>query len=111
MADYATDYEDVTAYVLDPADELKLLDLQKECVFMWTTKTGEPVGVVHSFIAIDGKLWMTAAEQRKRITALRRDPRSCVCINSAGTALGDGKSITYKCSTIIHVANDYALKK
>jgi riboflavin biosynthesis pyrimidine reductase len=78
---------------------------------MWTTKTGEPVGVVHSFISIDGKLWMTTAEQRKQITALRRDPRSCVCISRAGTALDDDKSITHKGRAIIHVANDCALKK
>ena len=53
MTDYVSDYEDVTTWTLDLDQEQVLLGLQKECVFMWTTQAGAPVGVTHSFIEID----------------------------------------------------------
>ena len=37
MSEYASDYEDVRSYTLDPGDEQQLLATQRECVFMWTT--------------------------------------------------------------------------
>lgn len=110
MNDYASDYEDVRGYTLDEHGEKRLLQLQKECVFMWTTRAGEPVGVMHSFIEIDGHIWMTAAEQRKRISAVRRDPRTCVCISSTGTELGEGMTMTYKGTTTVHPKEDRAIK-
>jgi hypothetical protein len=110
MPDYVRNYEDVTSYTLDAQDEARLLQLQKECVFMWTTRAGEPVGVIQSFIEIEGHLWMTAAVQRKRISAVRRDPRTCVCITSTGTELGEGKTVTYKGTTIVHPKEDRKLK-
>ena len=110
MTSFASDYEDVRGYTLDPQDEQKLLQLQKECVFMWTTKAGEPVGVIQSFIEIDGRLWMTSAEQRARIFAVRRDARTCVCISSTGTELGEGMTVTYKGTTIVHPKEDRKIK-
>jgi hypothetical protein len=110
MTNYVNDYEDVRDYTLDPQDEEKLLQLQKECVFMWTTRTGEPVGVVQSFIEIDGRIWMTSAEQRKRIFAVRRDPRTCICISSTGTAMGEGMTVTYKGTTTVHEKDNREVK-
>lgn len=110
MTNYVSHYEDVTDYTLDPDDEARLLELQKECVFMWTTRAGEPVGVIQSFIAIDGHIWMTAAEQRKRIFAIRRDPRTSVCVTSTGTEIGEGKTVTYKGTTIVHPKEDRKIK-
>ena len=110
MTDYVSDYEDVTTWTLDLDQEQVLLGLQKECVFMWTTQAGEPVGVTHSFIEIDGRLWMTAAEERKRVAAVRRDPRTCVCVTSTGTSMGEGKTITYKGTTVVHPKEDRVIK-
>jgi general stress protein 26 len=107
---YASNYEDVTSYTLDLHDEERLLQLQKECVFMWTTRAGEPVGVTQSFIEIDGHIWMTAAEQRKRIFAVRRDPRTCICITSTGTEMGEGKTVTYKGTTTVYPKDDRKIK-
>jgi general stress protein 26 len=42
----------------------------------------------------DGKFWLTASGQRKRIAALRRDGRASVCINGTGTSEG-GRTVTY----------------
>ena len=98
-------YEDVTAFGLDPERERELLDRQTECVFMWVTKDCEPVGVIMSFVASSGKIWLTSAEQRKRVPAIRRNPAASVCITSTGTKLGGGKTVTYKGMTVVHKGN------
>jgi len=98
-------YEDVTAFGLDPERERELLEKQTECVFMWVTKNCEPVGVIMSFVAASGKIWLTSAEQRKRVPAIRRNPAASVCVTSTGTKLGGGKTITYKGTTVVHKGN------
>ena len=106
MAD--NDYEDLTECALTPELEDELLHLAKECVFMWTNREGEAFGVVMAYLAKDGKIWMTAAERRARISAIRRFPRASVCINSTGTKLGGGKTVTYKGTCVVH--DDRAIK-
>ena len=100
MADHDS-YEDLTECALTPELEHKLVYSLGECVFMWVNSKGEPFGVVMSYLPKDGKLWLTAAETRKRIPALRRNPRSSICINSTGSSLGGGKTITYKGDCLI----------
>lgn len=95
-------YEDLTECGLSAELEGRLVTTQRECVFMWTNSAGEAFGVVMSYLPRDGKLWLTAAERRKRIAALRRFPRAAVCINSTGTKMGAGKTVTYKGSCVIH---------
>jgi len=95
-------YEDVTAFGLAAEREQELLERQTECVFMWSTRSCEPVGVIMSFVAASGKIWLTSAEQRKRVAAIRRNPDSSVCITSTGTKLGGGKTVTYKGTTVVH---------
>ena len=84
------DYEDLTDCGLTPELEKELIHTQRECTFMWTNKKGEAFGVIMSFLPKDGKLWLTAAERRARISALRRFPRASVCINSTGSSMGGG---------------------
>jgi general stress protein 26 len=90
------DYEDVTVYGLDAAREAELIEQQNECTFVWVTRDGSPMAVIMSYLLKDGKFWMTASGQRKRIPAIRRDPRVVVVITSPGTNLGSGKTVTYK---------------
>lgn len=110
MTKVAKDYEDVTVYKLDPDREQELLDAQRECTFMWTNKQGEPVGVIMSYLNAKGKIWLTAAQQRLRIPAVRRDPRTCICITSTGTSMGPGKTVTYKGTTIVHDTDNREVK-
>ncbi|MEY4172875.1 MAG: hypothetical protein RI900_40 [Actinomycetota bacterium] len=98
----ADDYEDLTDCSLSPELEQRLLHLQRECVFMWSTSSGDPFGVIMSCLPKDGRFWLTAAERRKRITAIRRRPRAALCITSTGTKLGPGKTITYKGTCTVH---------
>jgi hypothetical protein len=55
-----------------------------------------------SFMYDDGKFWLTAAERRARISAIRRFPRAAICVTSAGTELGTGKTVTYKGECTVH---------
>lgn len=96
MSDEPDSYEDLTACGLDDDAEQQLLEVQNECVFMWANSQGAPFGVVMSYLVRDGKIWLTCAERRKRVPAVRRDPRVSIAITSYGTALGSGKTITYK---------------
>lgn len=90
---------DITGFALNEARERELFEKQNECVFMWTTKAGEPVGVVMCYLVHEGKFWLCLTESRARVAAIRRDPRSCICISSAGTDMKNGKAITYKGTT------------
>jgi hypothetical protein len=102
VADDDDSYEDLTQCGLSPELEQRLVETQRECVFMWTNSKGEAFGVVMSYLPKDGKLWLTAAERRKRIAAIRRFPRAAVCINSTGTPMGGGKTVTYKGACVVH---------
>jgi general stress protein 26 len=98
----ADDYEDLTECALTPELEKQLVESQGECVFMWTNSAGEAFGVVMAYLPKDGRIWMTAAERRKRIAAIRRFPRASVCINSTGSRMGGGKTVTYKGTCVVH---------
>lgn len=95
-------YEDLTECGLSPELEDQLVNTCRNCVFMWVNSKGEPFGVVMSYLPKDGKLWLTAAARRKRIPALRRNPRASICVWGAGTELGSGRTMTYKGSCVVH---------
>ncbi|MEI7617658.1 MAG: pyridoxamine 5'-phosphate oxidase family protein [Actinomycetota bacterium] len=96
-----TDYEDVTVYPLDDHDEARLLDTATECTFIWATRDGWPVGVIMNFVWHDGRFWLTATDQRKRITAVRNDDRVSVCVNGTGFKL-NGRTVTYAGRCTVH---------
>jgi len=110
MADGDKKFDDLHEYTLDDAREKEMLEKQNECVFMWTNKAGEPVGVVMCYMAAKGKLWLTLLEERPRVAAVRRDPRTCLVISSAGCDMKTGKTITYKGKTVVHGNEDKALR-
>jgi len=78
-------YEEVSDLTLSEEDKEKLLSTQNECVFAWSTSSGQPVGVVMSYVWKEGKVWLTASSQRPRVSAVRRDDRVSVAISSLGT--------------------------
>ena len=51
---------------------------------MWATKDGWPVGVTHTFLWYDSRIWLTFASHRHRAEAIHRDPRVSVNVSSAG---------------------------
>jgi hypothetical protein len=102
MSEQSTNYDDVKQYRLDPEREKELLHTGGECTFIWANKAGHPLGVTTAYVAVEGKIWMTATRERVRIKAIARDGRSAICISSKGTPMGGGKTVTYKGHTVIH---------
>jgi general stress protein 26 len=106
--DDGENYEDVTSYTLDDDDETALLNGHDECTFIWSNKEGWPVGVIMSYLYHDGRFWLTASRQRKRIAAVERDPRVCVVVTSTGSDIPRNKTVTYKGTCVVH--DDQATK-
>jgi len=96
------DYEKVSIYPLDAELQERLLSLQRECVFNWSTREGWPMGVIMSCLWRNGRLWLTAGAHRHRISAVRREPRVSVVLTSTGTELGPGKTVTLKGRCVVH---------
>lgn len=82
------DHEIVSIYPFSDDEVDALLDHSAECVLMWATKDGWPVGVTHTFVWHEGKVWLTFAAHRHRAAAIRRDPRVSVNVSSAGYPAG-----------------------
>lgn len=97
-----TNYDDVKQYRLDPEREQELLLTGGECTFIWSNRSGHPLGVTTAYVPVNGKIWMTATRERVRIKAIARDGRSSIVISSKGTPMGGGKTVTYKGHTVIH---------
>jgi general stress protein 26 len=97
---------DISQIPIDPDRERELFEKQNECVFMWATSAGEPVGVVMCYLHHGGTFWLCLMEERARVAAVRRDPRSSICISSAGTDMGRGKAVTFKGTTRVYDHDD-----
>jgi general stress protein 26 len=107
--EFVDSYEDVSKFNLDNQREQALLDAQTECTFMWTTSTGDPVGVIMNFIVRDDKFWVTCTRRRKRVAAVEARPRVALAITSRGTDIGVSQAVTYKGDAIVH--DDAATKE
>ncbi len=104
MADsqYVDSYEDVSVFGLSEQSERELVDTQTECTFMWTTRDGDPVGVIMNHLLHDGRFWLTCTRRRKRVPAIEARPRVAIAVSSRGTDIGRSQSITYKGSASVH---------
>jgi hypothetical protein len=100
--DHVDSYEDVSMFVLAEEREQRLLDAQTECCFMWSTKEGDPVGVIMNYIARDGRFWLTCTRRRKRVPAIEARPRVAIAITSRGTDIGISQAVTYKGNAVVH---------
>jgi len=89
----AEDHEIVSIYPFTDEEVDALMNAAGECVLMWSTKDGWPVGVTHAFVWHDGKIWMTFASHRHRAVAIRRDNRVSVNVSSAGYPRGVPKGL------------------
>jgi nitroimidazol reductase NimA-like FMN-containing flavoprotein (pyridoxamine 5'-phosphate oxidase superfamily) len=78
------DHERVSIYPFSDDEIDQLMNNSNECVLMWATKDGWPVGVTHAFVWHEGKIWLTFGAHRHRAAAIRRDPRVSVTVSSAG---------------------------
>ncbi len=88
-----TDHETVSIYPFTDAETDALMDHSNECVLMWSTSDGWPVGVTHAFVWHDGRIWLTFTAQRHRAAAIRRDNRVSVNVSSAGYPEGSAEDL------------------
>ena len=82
------DHEIVSIYPFSDEEVDQLMNNSNECVLMWSTKDGWPVGVTHAFLWHEGKIWVTFAVHRHRAAAIRRDNRVSVNVSSGGYPAG-----------------------
>jgi hypothetical protein len=105
-----SNYRDVSQFGVDPDKLERVLAAQTEAVVMWTTADGWPVGVMHRFVWHDSRFWVTCAEHRKRVKALRTRPKSAISVSSEGTSLGADINIVAKTLAVVHGDDDRAIK-
>lgn len=87
------DHEMVSIYPFTDDEVDQLMNSSNECVLMWGTKDGWPVGVTHAFTWDDGKIWITFAVHRHRTAAIKRDNRVSVNVSSAGYPAGASEDL------------------
>jgi general stress protein 26 len=95
-------FEDLSAFRVDPETEAAMLDSQTECTFIWRSKAGHPLGVIMSFVFHDDRFWLTASSHRARVAAVREDPRVSIVISSLGSGVEAGKSLMYRGLCTVH---------
>ena len=89
------DHEIVSIYPFSEAEIDELMTHSNECVLMWATKDGWPVGVIHAFVWRDGKVWITFAAHRHRTAAIRRDNRVSVSVSSSAYPPGSSTTLPH----------------
>ena len=78
------DHETVSIYPFSDDEIDQLMDNSAECVLMWATKDGWPVGVTHAYVWHEGKIWITFTVHRHRAAAIKRDNRVSVNVSAMG---------------------------
>ena len=93
-------HENVSIYPFTDEEVDLLMKNAGECVLMWSTKDGWPVGVTHAFVWHEGKIWVTFTAQRHRASAIRRDNRVSINVSSCSYPVADSNlpegAITFK---------------
>ena len=102
MSSTSHDHEMVSIYGFDASQIDALMTEAGECVLMWSTQDGWPVGVIHAFVWKDGKVWLTFAAHRHRAAAIRRDNRVSVAVSSTSGSESVRGSATMKGVATFH---------
>ena len=99
-----SNHEIVSVYPFDETQIEAMMTDAGECVLMWATQDSWPVGVYHSFVWKDGRIWITFAAHRHRTAAMRRNPKVSVAVSGIAcrTAGSPRGSITVKGRAVIH---------
>jgi len=103
---YVDSYEDVSTFALDDERERALHAAQTECTFMWTTSSGDPVGVIMNYVVHDDRFWVTCTRRRKRVAAVEARPRVAIAVSSRGTEIGVSQAVTYKGDAVVHDSDE-----
>jgi len=96
----------VSTFALDDEREHALHAAQTECTFMWTTSSGDPVGVIMNYVVHDDRFWVTCTRRRKRVAAVEARPRVAIAVSSRGTEIGVSQAVTYKGDAVVHDSDE-----
>jgi hypothetical protein len=55
-----------------------------------------------SYFYRDGSFWLTSAEKRVRVAAVRRTGHAAIAVSSKGTSLGTGKTASFRGPCVVH---------
>jgi nitroimidazol reductase NimA-like FMN-containing flavoprotein (pyridoxamine 5'-phosphate oxidase superfamily) len=104
----AHDHEIVSIYGFSDDEIDKLMENCSECVLMWATQDGWPVGVIHAYVWQDKRVWLTFSSHRHRTAAIKRDPRVSITVSSSAATAKDSPlgSATMKGRAIFHDDDD-----
>jgi len=91
----------VSIYGMSDEQIDQLMTEASECVLMWATSDGWPVGVTHAYVWKDKKVWLTFAAHRHRAAAIRRDNRVSVAVSGVA-AKTVGGAATMKGTATFH---------
>jgi general stress protein 26 len=94
--------EEVSGFPLSDAKLEQLLAAQHECAMTWSTRDGWPMAMMQLFVWERGRIWTTTSGHKKRVKALRRQPKSCVVVSSEGTDMDADQSVAIKTKVTIH---------
>lgn len=100
--DTAQDIEDLSGARLTAESRRELLHEQTECTVAFVSEDGSPAAVVLSYVVHEGRFWFTSVEGRAQVRGVERDPRACVVVSSAGTALAGRRMLSIQGITTIH---------
>jgi general stress protein 26 len=106
MTETVKHLEDLRSFGLDPDQEDRLLREQTECTICWTTRDGSPMAVIMTYHFHRNRFWLSCSTFRKRVAAIRRDPRVVIVVSSAGTDLPSMQTVTYKGRATLHETDD-----
>ena len=95
-------FEDLSRYPVQDEKRERMFAEQLECSVVWTTSDGWPVGVIQWFVWRDSRIWVTTHTRRKRLSAFRARPETCVIVSSCGTSLGPAQTVTVKTRATVH---------
>lgn len=96
------DNEVLSGLTLSRDEQAELLEAQTECSFVFLNAEGWPSGVVMSFIAMDGGIWLTSVEGRPQVAALAVDARISIVVSSAGSGLDGRRMLAIRGRAVVH---------
>ena len=77
-------------FPLDPEAREALLHAGAECTFVWSARSGWPLGVTMSYLWARERFWLISAPDAPRVEAVRHDPRVSVVVR------GPARTVTAK---------------
>lgn len=81
---------------MSPEEVRAHLEAGREMFMSHLTRDGFPMVTVQFYCLVDGEIWSTTVRGRVKAKALRRDPRTCLCISNGSRSVAEVKAVSIK---------------